>query len=124
MEVQGVRNMSFIKMLEIEKDRLSTLEFSEEISRQKSKVADQQKRVIEAKKIRQFEEESDALAAIVEREPLESETAENMKHLKTTSEELKKQELRMEAKFQQRKREYFSLVASAHQLNSLLNSDK
>merc|ERR1711937_973491 len=69
VESLGLKNTIMMRMLEQEKNSLNDLKLDEQIDEYKEKVVQQEERLAEAKKIRKYEEEADALAAIVEREP-------------------------------------------------------
>ena len=112
--------MLVYNMLETEQNTLENLKLEEKIKSCQKKVQEQELRLTEAKQIRKNEEEADALSAIVERNPTQQETQSNIDSLKQDFVRLQKEEENSNKRFDKRKREFFSLVASAHQLNTMV----
>lgn len=124
IESNGVRNCVIMKMLDNEKAKLNQLNFTEQIAENKMKVEQNTIKLAKAKEIRKCEEEADALAAVVEQVPTIAQTNEKMENLKEHFKIVEEQEKKVDEKFENRKRDFFGLVASAHQLQSMLKEDK
>lgn len=120
LELQGIRNMLVYNMLATEQNTLENLKLEEKIKSCQKKVHEQEHRLTEAKQHRKYEEEADALSSIVERNPTQEETNSNIGSLKEDFVRLEKEEDNSNKRFDKRKREFFSLVASAHQLNTMV----
>ena len=106
--------------LPTEQNTLENLKLEEKIKSCQKKVHEQEHRLTEAKQHRKYEEEADALSSIVERNPTQEETNSNIGSLKEDFVRLEKEEDNSNKRFDKRKREFFSLVASAHQLNTMV----
>ena len=124
LESNGVRNCVLMNMISNEKKTLENLKLDEKISENKEKVKINTQKLKQAKLIRREEEEADALAAIVETVPAISETNKKIENLKEHFKIVEKRERIVDEKFDGRKREFFSLVAAAHQLGGMLEESK
>merc|ERR1712060_405950 len=105
IETNGIRNVVQMRMIKNEQERLKAWNIQEQIRENQDKVNENTEKLKHSRNVRRCEEEADALAAIVEKIPSVPETKRKVND-----------------KFDQRKTEFFSLVASAHQLNTMVNS--